>query len=184
LSRSPHHPLATGPEGFTASERALARYASPSLPFEAGGMFSETSFPFSIAQDLIWRDMDAFQHVNNAVYFRYFEDVRMAFFARSGVTAHMEQTGVGPILASTRADFRAPLTFPDRVRIGTAIVDLRARRFTMAFAVYSEGSATLAAEGEALLVYYDYRAQKSCEIPTPVREALAPLQRRATPVAP
>ena len=144
-------------------------------------MPSDASFPFSIAQDLIWRDMDAFQHVNNAVYFRYFEDVRMAFFARSGVTAHMEQTGIGPILASTRAEFRAPLTFPDRVRIGAAIVELREKRFTMAFAVHSEGSATLAAEGEALLVYYDYRAQRSCAIPGPVREALAPLQRPGTP---
>ena len=121
---------------------------------------------------------------NNAVYFRYFEDVRMVFFARSGVTAHMEETGIGPILASTRADFRAPLTFPDRVRIGTAIVELRARRFTMAFAVHSEDSGTLAAEGEALLVYYDYRARRSCEIPAPVREALAPLQRPETPASP
>jgi len=135
-------------------------------------------FPFAIVEDLIWRDMDAFQHVNNAVYFRYFEDVRMAYFSRSGITAHMQQTGVGPILASTRCDFRAPLTFPDRVRIGAAIVDLRAKRFTMEYAVHSESSGGLAAEGEALLVFYDYREGRSCEIPPAVREALAPLGRR------
>ena len=139
----------------------------------------EQRFPFAIVEDLIWRDMDAFQHVNNAVYFRYFEDVRMAFFSRAGITAHMERTGVGPILASTRCDFRAPLTFPGRVRVGAAIVDLRAKRFTMEYAVHGESSGVLAAEGEALLVYYDYRAGRSCEIPPPVRDALAPLQRRA-----
>jgi len=42
--------------------------------------------PFVISQDLIWRDMDAYQHVNNAVYFRYFEDVRMAFFESAGAS--------------------------------------------------------------------------------------------------
>jgi len=63
------------------------------------------------------------------------------------------------------------------VRIGAAIVDLREKRFTMEYAVHDEGSAALAAEGEALLVYYDYRAGRSCAIPPVVRDALAPLER-------
>jgi len=133
--------------------------------------------PFVISQDLIWRDMDAYQHVNNAVYFRYFEDVRMAFFESAGITQLKDRTQVGPILASTRCDFRAPLEFPDRIEVGTAIEDLQSKRFTMKYAVWSEAKRRLAAEGEGLIVYYDYRAGRSCEIPHAVREAIAPLLR-------
>ena len=68
-----------------------------------------------VKQDVIWGDMDAFSHVNNTVYFRYFEDARMAFFEKTGVIAHMDSTNIGPILASTQCQFRAPLSYPDHI---------------------------------------------------------------------
>lgn len=132
-------------------------------------------FPFVITQSLIWRDMDAYQHVNNAVYFRYFEDVRMALFDELGIVEHKNRTQIGPILASTRCDFRAPLSFPDRIQVGTAIEDLRPKRFVMKYAVYSETHDAMAAEGEGLLVFYDYNLNKSCEIPDVIRERLLAL---------
>ena len=125
----------------------------------------DDQFPYSIAQDVIWRDMDAFQHVNNAVYFRYFEDVRMAYFVKIGAIEYSNQHQVAPILATTRCDYRAPLEFPDRIRIGTRIEEIKPKRFTMKYAVYSENLDKIAAEGEGMLVYYDYAAAKSCEIP-------------------
>jgi len=135
-------------------------------------------FPFVVTQQLIWRDMDAYQHVNNAVYFRYFEDVRMALFDELGIVEHKNRTQIGPILASTRCDYRAPLAFPDRIQIGTAIEDMRPKRFVMKYAVYSETHAALAAEGEGLLVFYDYNLNKSCEIPDVIRERLLALGER------
>ena len=61
--------------------------------------------PITLQQDLLWSDMDAYQHVNNAVYFRYFEDARMAYFEKIGVNTYMAEHQVGPILAATSADF-------------------------------------------------------------------------------
>ena len=74
-------------------------------------------YPVELTQDLVWGDMDAFQHINNAVYFRYFEDIRISYFERIKVIDHMNKTQIGPILASTKCDFRAPLTFPDTIQI-------------------------------------------------------------------
>ena len=37
-------------------------------------------YPVVLNQDIIWGDMDAFGHINNTVYFRYFEDARIAYF--------------------------------------------------------------------------------------------------------
>lgn len=128
--------------------------------------------PVVIEQDVSWSDMDAYQHVNNAVYFRYFEDVRIAYFEKAGINTHMERTNQGPILASTRCDFRAPLRFPDRIRIATDVTETRDNRFTMKYIVYSEKMDKVVAEGEALVVYYNYDLRRSCQVPEPILAAM------------
>jgi len=133
-------------------------------------------FPVVLSQDLIWRDMDAFQHINNAVYFRYFEDVRIAYFRKVKILEYMEKTQIGPILASTQCNFRAPLTFPDTIRIGTLVEDIKSKTFNMKYVVYSEGLKKVVADGEGLIVYYDYQREKSCEIPEQVLAAINTLQ--------
>ncbi|MCA9077684.1 MAG: acyl-CoA thioesterase [Planctomycetaceae bacterium] len=122
-------------------------------------------YPVVLTQDVIWRDLDAFEHVNNAVYFRYFEDARIAYFERTGILAYKQETNRGPILASTKCDFRAPLTYPDRIHIATTVEGLQGKRFMMKYLVFSERVGGLAAEGEGLIVYYDYAAGRSCEVP-------------------
>jgi len=128
------------------------------------------SYPFYIKQDVIWGNMDAFKHVNNAVYFRYFEDVRMAFFEHTGVNANMEATQQGPILASTQCQYKLPLTYPDRIVIGTKIKDIGEKRFTMEYAIYSESQEAITTTGEGIIVFYDYKQGKSCEIPAHIKK--------------
>ncbi len=132
-----------------------------------------TEFPTTVNQDVTWGEMDAFGHINNTVYFRYFETVRMNFFEKSGVNAHNTATQVGPILASTQCQFRAPLTFPDNITIGTRIKELGAieqgeKRFTMEYAVFSHSQDCVAAKGEGAIVYYDYAVNQSCAIPASI----------------
>ena len=69
-------------------------------------------FPVVVEQAVVWGDMDSYRHVNNVVYFRYFENARLEYFRRLDWFALEEQTGVGPILAATQARFRKPLTYP------------------------------------------------------------------------
>ena len=76
-------------------------------------------YPVTIEVPVAWGEMDAFQHVNNIVYFRYFESARIAYFDKIGIWEFMEADGVGPILASTRCSFKIPLAFPDTVTVGT-----------------------------------------------------------------
>lgn len=133
-------------------------------------------YPLVLSQELIWSDMDAYQHINNAVYFRFFEDIRMAFLEKAGVGEHKDTTQIGPILASTRCDFRAPLTFPDTVQVATMVTDIRSKHFKMKYVVFSESLDKVAAEGEGLIVYYDYQQQKSCEIPEVILTNINALQ--------
>jgi len=128
------------------------------------------NYPFYIKQDVIWGNMDAFKHVNNAVYFRYFEDVRMAFFEQTKVNANMDATQQGPILASTQCQYKSPLTYPDRIIIGTKLKEIAEKRFTMEYAIYSESQEIITTTGDGIIVYYDYKQGKSCEIPDMIRK--------------
>jgi acyl-CoA thioester hydrolase len=137
-----------------------------------------SKYPIVLSQDVIWRDLDAFDHVNNAVYFRYFEDARIAYFSQTRILAHKQATNQGPILASTKCDFRAPLSYPDRIQIATTAEDVQGKRFTMKYFVFSEKVGGLAAEGEGLIVYYDYAAAKSCLVPDTIVAAINRIENR------
>ena len=130
------------------------------------------NYPILLLQDVIWGDMDAFGHVNNTVYFRYFEDARWEFFNRHGVNEYKTNHNIGPILATTHCNFKLPLEFPDRVRIGARYTIPTPKKINMEYVVYSERLAGIAAEGEALLVYYDYASGRSCDIPGEIRDQM------------
>lgn len=125
-------------------------------------------YPIALTQAVIWGDLDAFDHVNNTVYFRYFEDARMAFFEKSGVIRYKDLTHVGPILATTSCDFKLPLKYPDTVHIGGRARVLSEKKIMMDYLVVSDSLDAIVAEGQGLLVYYDYKAGRSCAIPDAV----------------
>ena len=81
-------------------------------------------FPIVLEASIAWGEMDAYQHVNNVVYFRYFENVRIACFDQLRMMEHKEQSDIGPILSSTQCRFKIPLTYPDTISVGSKIEDL------------------------------------------------------------
>ncbi|MEX0586451.1 MAG: thioesterase family protein, partial [Pirellulales bacterium] len=68
-------------------------------------------YPMSICLPVQWGDQDAFGHVNNTVYFRWFESARIAYLDRPELRAAMPDSSLGPILAAIRCDFRRQVTF-------------------------------------------------------------------------
>ena len=122
-------------------------------------------FPVVVSQNVAWGEMDAFAHVNNVIYFRYFETGRMAYFENIGVLNYRDETNIGPILASTSCDFLAPLTYPDKIKILTRIDEMKEKRFNMQSVVYSETQQRLVAKGNGMIVFYDYSKGETCVIP-------------------
>src|SRR5437764_8941311 len=88
-------------------------------------------FPVIVEQAVVWGDMDAYAHVNNVVYFRYFENARLEYFRRLGWMEVEEETGVGPILAATQARFRKALSYPDQILIAARVTSVGSDRFTL-----------------------------------------------------
>ena len=116
--------------------------------------------------------MDAFQHVNNTQYFRYFEDVRIAYFEATNIAEYMEKHRIGPILAATQCRFKAPLRYPDTVHIGTRVHQIETDRFSMEYLVVSERLNKIAAVGDGLVVCYDYSKEQKTPIPQSWRESM------------
>jgi acyl-CoA thioester hydrolase len=134
------------------------------------------AFPVVVELDVAWGDMDSYGHVNNVVYFRYFEHARIAFLDRVGWLASMRETGLGPIVASTSARFRKALTYPDRIRVGARVRDMLADRVTLEHRILSLASNALVCDGEVVVVSYDYRAGVKCPIPETIRKVIAGLE--------
>lgn len=137
---------------------------SPAEAYAACRRYLE-GYPVIFEQPVSWGEMDALGHVNNAVYFRYFESARMAYFERIQFTTEMKRSKIGPILAETKCRFRAALTFPDYVAIGARVTDIQKDRFEMQYAIASYRTAGIAAEGTGLVVSYDYAAGTKAPLP-------------------
>lgn len=130
-----------------------------------------TGFSVVVDVPVRWGDMDAFGHVNNTVYFQYFESARIAYFETVGFTG--EGGGIGPILHSTNCRFRVPLKYPAQTRVGARVIELNQDRFLHEYRVESGG--LLVADGTGLIVAYDYKNAKKADLPA---EVVARVQQR------
>lgn len=128
-------------------------------------------YPITVEVPVAWGDMDAFGHVNNTVFFRWFETARIAFLEAIDFTAGGD-SGVGPILASTSCRFRRPVRYPATVTVGVRVEGVGADRFTHHYRVVRAGTDEVVAEGEGVVVSYDYGAARKAPIPEEVRRAI------------
>ena len=106
-----------------------------------------STYPVVIEIPVLWGELDAYGHVNNTVYFRYFESARMAYLERCGVLESYERDRTGIILYSTECRFRSALHHPDIVLIGARTVQIEDDRFVMGYGAASVAQDRVVAEG-------------------------------------
>jgi acyl-CoA thioester hydrolase len=140
-----------------------------------------TGFPVVIAIPVQWGEMDAYGHVNNAVFFRYFESARMAYLDRCGFVESYTRDKVGAILHSTQCRYWRPVFHPDTVLIGARTDEVLADRLRMTYRVVSTAQNEVAAEGAGLIVSFDYEAHRKTALPEQVRAAIEELERGGKP---
>ena len=134
-------------------------------------MKSLDDFSIRIDIPIVWGDMDAFNHVNNTRFFRYFETARIKYFEKVGFIESMEKNSIGPILASISAKFIKPLFYPDTLTVGTRVTSIEPTQFIMEYIIESKSKGT-AAIGESKIVVYDYKSSKRTTLPDTVRNKI------------
>jgi len=137
-----------------------------------------TGFPVYITLTVQWGDQDAFGHVNNTVYLRWFESARIAYSDRAGLAQLDATQRVAPILAALSCNYRRQIQFPDTVHIGARISKIGRSSMTMEHRVVSEKLRAIAAEGDSVVVTYDYVEKKTIRVPDDLRAAIAHIEGR------
>lgn len=134
-----------------------------------------TDFPVTMPVDVLWGDMDAFQHVNNTRYLTWFESARIALFGRIGISGGAPR-GVGPILASTTCNFRVPVSFPAKLISAARIARVGNTSFVMEHAIWrAEDPSQVVADGQGVVVMVDYDTGQKVPVPAPIRAGIAAL---------
>jgi acyl-CoA thioester hydrolase len=132
-------------------------------------------YPALLTIPVQWGEMDAYGHVNNTVFFRYFESARIVYLQRCGFLEAYDVERVGAILHSTDCRFRLPLIHPDTVQVGARATGVLEDRFTMTYRIVSLSADAVAADGTGVVVAYDYKANRKTALPDLVRRRIAQL---------
>lgn len=136
-----------------------------------------TEYPVVIRVPVAWGQMDAFAHLNNTVYFRFFESVRIAYFERMPIMRDPgAPSGVGPILAATSCRYKAPVRYPDTLQVGSRVREVGTDRFTMDYVAFSQALGRVAAVGDGVVVSYDYASGRKVDLPQSWRERIAAIE--------
>lgn len=126
---------------------------------------------FSYQMPVRWGDMDAMGHVNNTVYFRYFEEARVALLERMGLPFGAER---GWVLAHASCDFLRPLLYPAHIIVTLKL--LRVGRSSMEHEVWitlAEDAGSVLARGRNVIVYVDQETGRSAALPADASERLS-----------
>lgn len=134
------------------------------------------NYPTKLTIPVAWGDMDAFGHVNNVNFFRYFESARVAYFDSISLLTEMKATGIGGVVSQTECQYFLPLTYPDTICVGAKISKLGESSFIMDYEIFSERIGKCCAKGSAKIVMFDFNKNRKTAIPMRLLTAINQLQ--------
>lgn len=132
-------------------------------------------FRFTLPYSTRIGDINYGGHVSNAALLNYFQDARIAYLAHLGPFSERDLgEGLGLIVLEARAIYRAEMFLGDLLEIGVRVESLGRTSLSMGFRVERGGEVT--AEGNTVLVGFDYRSRKPRRVPQAFRKAAAALE--------
>lgn len=123
-----------------------------------------------------WSDNDAYGHVNNTVYYQWFDSAVNAWLVSQGLLDIAAGDPIA-IVAGTSCTYSAPLAFPEPVEVGLAVAELGRSSIRYRIGVFAAGSDSAAADGEFIHVVVDRASRRSVPIPDHWRSKLEAIAR-------
>jgi acyl-CoA thioester hydrolase len=118
-----------------------------------------------------WMDNDAYGHVNNVVYYSWFDTVVNEYLIRCGVL----DVGSSPVIGyvvETQCRYFSTLAFPQPVETGLRVSRIGNSSVRFELAVFADGAETASAQGHFIHVYVDRETQRPAALPASLRTAL------------
>jgi acyl-CoA thioester hydrolase len=129
---------------------------------------------YVVPMQVIFRDLDAFGHVNNAVFFTYFEWARTQMWLE--LTGRHDVRGVTFIVARAECDFRLQLEL-EPIEVRVRIEEMRTTSFDWVSEIRKSDGQQLAATGKVVTVLFDWEKQSKVPITDSLRTAIREFQR-------
>jgi acyl-CoA thioester hydrolase len=169
-------PPASAPAGQGKRKPASddARIKASSKPAVEPETASATGLPqgglIRVPMPVRWRDLDAFNHVNNSKYLSYLEEARLQWML--GVPGQGMDDHVAPVVAAAQLNYRRPITWPAEVMIELFVERLGNSSLTVGHRIVDAQDAdVLYCDGHVVLVWIDRDSGTSASLPASVREA-------------
>jgi acyl-CoA thioester hydrolase len=135
---------------------------------------SRAGFPHFLKIPTRWMDNDIYGHVNNVVYYSYFDTVINKYLIEAGGLDIAAGAVIG-LAVETHCQFKRPLTFPAVVDAGLRVGRLGTSSVRYEIGLFAEGEEAIAASGHFVHVFVDRATRRPVPIPERLREALTVL---------
>jgi acyl-CoA thioester hydrolase len=133
---------------------------------------SESKVLIRMPIELRWRDLDAFNHVNNSNFMTYLEEARIRWFDTVGEPWVTDETA--PLLAAVQMNYKVPIPYPSKIVVELLADRLGNSSVTIGHRIVSDDGATLHADGHVVMVWIDRATGRPVTLPESVRaKALA-----------
>jgi acyl-CoA thioester hydrolase len=129
---------------------------------------------FTAPIEVRWRDLDAFNHVNNSVYLTYLEQARLDWLGH--VPGIWDADNGKPVMAACRLNYRAPIEWPASVEVQLHCSRLGNSSITVGHRIIDGKDGRLYCDGDVTLVWIDPRTGKTVPLPPVLREAVQSAQ--------
>jgi len=122
-----------------------------------------------------WMDNDAYGHVNNVVYYSWFDTVVNAYLIEQGVLDIAQGQTIG-LVVETQCNYFAPLAFPQTVEAGIRVAHCGASSVRYEIGLFAQGQPQTAAKGHFVHVYVDRVRRQAVALPPALRNVLEKLR--------
>ena len=121
-----------------------------------------------------WADNDAYGHVNNVVYYSWFDTAVNAYLIEQGVLDIRDGAVIG-LVVETQCNYFSPLAFPQTVELGLRVAHCGRSSVRYELGVFAQGQAFAAAQGHFVHVYVDAASRQPAPLPSALVRAVTPL---------
>jgi acyl-CoA thioester hydrolase len=122
-----------------------------------------------------WADNDQYGHVNNVVYYQYFDTVVNRYLIEAGALDVSGGEAIG-LVVETACRYFAPTSFPDTIHAGLRVAHLGTSSVRYEIGLFANDADRAAAQGHFVHVYVDRIARRPVPLPAVLRAALEPLR--------
>jgi acyl-CoA thioester hydrolase len=125
---------------------------------------------YRLPMALRWRDLDAFNHVNNASFLTYLEEARIRWF--DSLDGPWLSDEIAPLLAAVQINYRQPISYPAGIAVELIAERVGNTSLTVGHRIVGEDGQPLYADGHVVVVWIDRSNGRPCPLPDAIRKAV------------